>query len=167
MIIPIINAFIYFVIFLLLLIERVGIKYESFNIPSLLMLLFIPLYLYSALNISTFGDELYFGFSIFTGIYISTLSILMLVFRKKTMMCSLSPLKLHSIILMSVCVVMAILASRIAKYYYSFPYDKNEMLIYIPLFIYIALLVIYVIFVIIAVKRKKNLKEQDLEHSPA
>lgn len=157
MIIPLFNMVIYLAIFFLLIIDKYGIR---LNIPSLLMLLFIPIYLYSAVNISTVGDSLYFGFSVFTGLYISILSILVLVFRNKFSMFYWTSFKIFSIGYLIVCIIFVIISLKVTSHYYSFNRDEladKKYLFYFPLYIYIILLLVYSILVsIFIIKNKKK-----------
>ena len=162
MIIPLFNVVIYLAIFFLLIIDKYGIR---LNIPLLLMLLFIPIYLYSAVNISTAGDSLYFWFSVFTGLYISILSILILVFRNKLSMFYWTSFKYFSIEYLIACIIFAIISLMVDSYYYSFDTDElagKKYLFYFPLYIYIILLLVYTILVFIFIIRailQKNKKK--------
>ena len=162
MIIPLFNGVIYLVIFFLLIIDKYGIR---LNIPLLLMLLFIPIYLYSAVNISTVGNSLYFWFSVFTGLYISILSILILVFRNKLSMFYWTSFKIFSIRYLIVCIIFVIISLMVDSYYYSFDRDEladKKYLFYFPLYIYIILLLVYSILVSIFIIRailQKNKKK--------
>ena len=159
MMIPLFNMVIYLAIFFLLIIDKYGIR---LNIPSLLMLFFIPIYLYSAVNISTVGDSLYFWFSVFTGLYISILSILVLVFRNKLSMFYWTSFKIFSIGYLIACIIFVIISIRVKSYYYSFNRDEladKKYLFYLPLYIYIILLLVYSILVSIFIIRKKRTKE--------
>ena len=137
----------------------------SMIIPLLLMLLFIPIYLYSAVNISTAGDSLYFWFSVFTGLYISILSILILVFRNKLSMFYWTSFKYFSIEYLIACIIFAIISLMVDSYYYSFDTDElagKKYLFYFPLYIYIILLLVYTILVFIFIIRailQKNKKK--------
>lgn len=157
MMIPLFNMVIYLAIFFLLIIDKYGIR---LNIPSLLMLLFIPIYLYSAVNISTVGDSVYFWFSVFTGLYISILSILILVFRNKFSMFYWTSFKIFSIGYLIACIIFVIISIRVKSYYYSFNIDEladKKYLFYFPLYIYIILLLVYSILVsIFIIKNKKK-----------
>ena len=167
MIIPLLNAAIYFIIFLLLIIDKHGMW---LNIPLLLMNLFIPIYLYSAVNISTVGDSLYFWSSVFTGLYISILSVLILIFHNKfkLSMLYLTPFKIFSIVFLVVCIILTIISLRVDSYYYGLPIDEiadKKYLFYFSLYVYIALLFVYTIFVsifIIRVKFHKRIKKYDM-----
>jgi len=162
MMIPLFNMVIYLAIFFLLIIDKYGIR---LNIPSLLMLFFIPIYLYSAVNISTVGDSLYFWFSVFTGLYISILSILVLVFRNKLSMFYWTSFKIFSIGYLIACIIFVIISIRVKSYYYSFNRDEladKKYLFYLPLYIYIILLLVYSILVFIFIIRailQKNKKK--------
>ena len=162
MIIPLFNGVIYLVIFFLLIIDKYGIR---LNIPLLLMLLFIPIYLYSAVNISTVGNSLYFWFSVFTGLYISILSILILVFRNKLSMFYWTSFKIFSIRYLIACIIFVIISLMVDSYYYSFDRDEladKKYLFYFPLYIYIILLLVYSILVSIFIIRailQKNKKK--------
>lgn len=165
MIIPLINAVIYLISFFLLLKDGLGKKEESYNIPSSLMILFIPVYLYSAINISSVGDSLFLWVSVCTGIYVSTLSILMIIFRNKKSKLYNSPFKKCSIILLIICAVITFITSLLESCYYSMlrdGLDDKGLLYNVPLYVYISLLLIYIIFVIIVLsyKRVKYQKEE-------
>ncbi|MBQ7276107.1 MAG: hypothetical protein IJS58_02545 [Bacilli bacterium] len=165
MIIPLINAVIYLISFFLLLKDGLGKKEESYNIPSSLMILFIPVYLYSAINISSVGDSLFLWVSVCTGIYVSTLSILMIIFRNKKSKLYNSPFKKCSIILLIICAVITFITYLLESYYYSMLHDGLDdkgLLFNVPLYVYISVLLIYIIFVIIVLsyKRVKYKKEE-------
>ena len=165
MIIPLINAVIYLISFFLLLKDGLGKKEESYNIPSSLMILFIPVYLYSAINISSVGDSLFLWVSACTGIYVSTLSILMIIFRNKKSKLYNSPFKKCSIVLLIICAVITFITSQLKSYYYSMLHDGLDdkgLLFNVPLYVYISVLLIYIIFVIIVLsyKRVKYKKEE-------
>lgn len=165
MIIPLINAVIYLISFFLLLKDGLGKKEEAYNIPSSLMILFIPVYLYSAINISSVGDTLFLWVSVCTGIYVSTLSILMIIFHNKKSKLYNSPFKKCSIILLIICAVITFITSLLESYYYSVlrdGLDDKGLLYNVPLYVYISVLVIYIIFVIIVLsyKRVKYKKEE-------
>lgn len=165
MIIPLINAVIYLISFFLLLKDGLGKKEESYNIPSSLMILFIPVYLYSAINISSVGDSLFLWVSACTGIYVSTLSILMIIFRNKKSKLYNSPFKKCSIILLIICAVITFITALLESCYYSMLYDGLDdkgLLFNVPLYVYISVLLIYIIFVIIVLsyKRVKYKKEE-------
>lgn len=165
MIIPLINAVIYLISFFLLLKDGLGKKEESYNIPSSLMILFIPVYLYSAINISSVGDSLFLWVSVCTGIYVSTLSILMIIFRNKKSKLYNSPFKKCSIILLIICAVITFITFQLGSYYYSMLHDGLDdkgLLFNVPLYVYIIVLLIYIIFVIIVLsyKRVKYKKEE-------
>lgn len=165
MIIPLINAVIYLISFFLLLKDGLGKKEESYNIPSSLMILFIPVYLYSAINISSVGDSLFLWVSVCTGIYVSTLSILMIIFRNKKSKLYNSPFKKCSIVLLIICAVITFITSQLKSYYYSMLHDGLDdkgLLFNVPLYVYISVLLIYIIFVIIVLsyKRVKYKKEE-------
>ena len=165
MIIPLINAVIYLISFFLLLKDGLGKKEESYNIPSSLMILFIPVYLYSAINISSVGDSLFLWVSVCTGIYVSTLSILMIIFRNKKSKLYNSPFKKCSIILLIICAVITFITYLLESYYYSMLHDRLDdkgLFFNVPLYVYISVLLIYIIFVIIVLsyKRVKYKKEE-------
>ncbi len=159
MIIPLFNVIIYGIIFIQFLRSYKYKGYEVYNIPSMLMILFIPLYFYSAINISTSGDHIYYIFAGITAVFITILTILMFALNNKRENINVKTLKKSSIIYLIICVVLCFIAFKLTQYYYSINRDviKNyRQLFYSSLYIYIGLIIIYLIFIIINIRKLKQ-----------
>ena len=160
MILPLVNMVLYGIIFFTFLKQK-------HNIISLLFLLFIPLFAYSAVNISTSGDDVSYILSAITIIYVSGLTILLLIMDNKLKKFEYKKSKIIFIILLVICGVSTIVAYKITSIYYDLILNMEmsnlenkfiEIIPFIPSIIYIGLMIIYIIFTIITLTKNKKRK---------
>ena len=161
MILPLVNMVLYGIIFFTFLKQK-------HSIISLLFLLFIPLFAYSAVNISTSGDDVSYILSAITIIYVSGLTILLLIMDNKLKKFEYKNSKIIFIILLVICGVSAIVAYKITSIYYDLIHNMemsnlenkfNEIIPFIPIIIYIGLMIVYIIFATITLTKNKKKEE--------
>lgn len=162
MILPLVNMVLYGIMFFIFLKQK-------HNIVSILLLLFIPLFSFSAVNISTSGDDVSYILSAITIIYATLLTSLLLILDNKIKKVEYKNIKLISIILLIICGVSAIVAYKITSIYYDLIHNMemsnlenkfNEIIPFIPIFIYIGLMIVYIIIAIIVLKKNKIKEEK-------
>ena len=128
-------AIIFFILFL-----------KELNIPFTLFVLFIPVYAYNSLFISSSARTYCFVLAIITGVFMTVISIIALISSfKLSMMFFSSKVRFPSIILLAMSIVFSISGSRLdyrifTKYYLDLVFYIVLVLTYLIIIIYMVLI---------------------------
>lgn len=155
MILPLINIVFYFIIFILMI-------REGQNLYGVLLLLFIPVTIYSAIVVSTTGDIYYMIASIVTNLYVSFLSVMILIKSLEYYHYIYKPIRLYPLIMLGISLTLTIIGEKIFILYFSIAHSEfnnsSKYLFFVPLFIYLSILAIYSIFAFLSTKKIKRIE---------
>ena len=151
MILPLINIGFYIVMVILL------IK-SSHNLLNILLLLFIPLYIFGAIHICTVGDLYYSIVSLIIIIFMSLISIMNVIFAKNQLKVLKIKIIPYVIVIFIISGIFIVISSVVNNIYYQTceQYGTKNILFYVPLIMYFILLIIYVIMILLVIRIKKK-----------
>jgi hypothetical protein len=151
MILPLINIGFYIVMVILL------IK-SSHNLLNILLLLFIPLYIFGAIHICTVGDLYYSIVSLIIIIFMSLISIMNVIFAKNQLKVLKIKIISYVIVIFIISGIFIVISSVINNIYYQTceQYGTKNILFYVPLIMYFILSIIYVIMILLVIRIKKK-----------